>query len=75
MSNIPSTVDVLRGGKNAEQYYSVLNGFNPNLGTVEKTSPLNFDFSISFANTKRLNKKYTLGYQSALTYKKPNRIL
>jgi TonB-dependent receptor len=69
MSNIPSTVDVLRGGKNAEQYYSVLNGFNPNLGTVEKTSPLNFDFSISFANTKRLNKKYTLGYQSALTYK------
>ena len=69
MNNIPSTVDVLRGGSNAAQYYEVLNGFNPNLGTVEKTSPLNFDFSISFANTKKLNKKYTLGYQSALTYK------
>lgn len=69
INRIPSTVDVLSGGDNAAQYYSILNNFIPNLSTVEKTSPLNFDFSISFANTQKLNKKYTLGYQSALTYK------
>lgn len=69
MNKIPSTVDVLRGGEGANQYYSILNGFNSNLGTVEKTSPVNFDFSISYANTQKINKKFTLGYQSALTYK------
>ncbi len=69
MNRIPSTVDVLRGGANAQEYYNILNGFDPNLGTTQKTSPLNFDFSISYANSHKINKKYTLGYQSALTYK------
>ncbi len=69
MNRIPSTVDVLRGGANAQEYYNILNGFNPDLGTSQKTSPLNFDFSISYANSHKINNKYTLGYQSALTYK------
>ncbi len=74
IKKIPSTVDVLRGGAGADQYYSILNGLNPNLGTETKTSPLNFDFSISYANTHKINKKYTLGYQSALTYKNQTEI-
>lgn len=69
MNQIPSQVDAIGGGSKANSYYSILNAFNPDLGTVEQTSPVNFDFSISYANTQKLNKKYTLGYQSALTYK------
>ena len=69
LNRVPSLVDALSGGQKAQGYYDVLNSFNPDLGTTEQTSPVNFDFSISYANTHKINKKYTLGYQSALTYK------
>ena len=69
LNQIPSVVDAVGGNTLAEEFYRVNGEFDKNLGTTEKTSPVNFDFGISFANTKKLNRKYTLGYQSSLSYK------
>lgn len=66
---IPSIVDALSNPIKAQEFYQINRNFNKNLGTTEKTSPVNFDFGISFANTKKINRKYTLGYQSSLSYK------
>ena len=69
LNQIPSVVDAVSGNSLADEFYRINGEFDKNLGTTEKTSPVNFDFGISFANTKKLNKKYTLGYQSSLSYK------
>ena len=69
LNQIPSVVDAVSGNSLADEFYRINGDFDKNLGTTEKTSPVNFDFGISFANTKKLNRKYTLGYQSSLSYK------
>lgn len=69
LNQIPSVVDAVSGNDLADEFYRINGDFDKNLGTTEKTSPVNFDFGISFANTKKLNRKYTLGYQSSLSYK------
>lgn len=69
LNQIPSVVDAVIGNSLADEFYRINGDFDKNLGTTEKTSPVNFDFGISFANTKKLNRKYTLGYQSSLSYK------
>ena len=69
LNQIPSVVDAVSRNSLADEFYRINGDFDKNLGTTEKTSPVNFDFGISFANTKKLNRKYTLGYQSSLSYK------
>ncbi|MDA8628621.1 TonB-dependent receptor plug domain-containing protein [Bacteroidia bacterium] len=69
LNQIPSVVDAVSGNSLADEFYRINGDFDKNLGTTEKTSPVNFDFGISFANTKKLNRKYILGYQSSLSYK------
>ena len=69
LNQIPSVVDAVSGNSLTDEFYRINGDFDKNLGTTEKTSPVNFDFGISFANTKKLNRKYTLGYQSSLSYK------
>src|SRR6056300_1042073 len=69
LNQIPSVVDAVSRNSLADEFYRINGDFDKNLGTTEKTSPVNFDFGISFANTKKLNRKYTLGYQSSLCYK------
>ena len=69
LNQIPSVVDAVSGNSLADEFYRINGDFDKNLGTTEKISPVNFDFGISFANTKKLNRKYTLGYQSSLSYK------
>ncbi len=70
-SQIPSYTDFLinPNGTKGKEFQEITRKFNPTMGAEQKTSFLNLSMGISYANQKKLNKKYTLGYQASLTYK------
>lgn len=55
-------------GPLGQEYQSILRGFNPQMGTLNKTSMMDYNANISYANMKKYNK-FSLGYNMALTYK------
>lgn len=69
-TNIPLYANVLGSPNSAtgQEYQRILRGFNPQMGVTNTTSMMDFNANVSYANMKKF-KKYSLGYNVALTYK------
>jgi hypothetical protein len=69
-TDIPLYANVLGSPNSAagQEYQRILRGFNPQMGVANSTSLMDFNANVSYANMKKF-KKYSLGYNMALTYR------
>ncbi len=70
-SFIPSYADFLSNpnSQKGQDFQDITKKFNPNMGTQEQMNFLNVSVGTSYSNSKKISKKYKLGYNASLTYK------
>lgn len=70
-NSIPTYIDFISNPNSTKgkKYQEINNGFNRTMGGERRLSPLSFNIGASFANQKKINNTYSLGYQMAFTYK------
>ena len=69
-SNIPEFAYALAdiNGTTGQRYTEILNSFNPVMATIQKTSPIDYGFGISYGNQKG-EGEVKKGFNFALSYK------
>ncbi|MGC9373921.1 MAG: TonB-dependent receptor domain-containing protein [Bacteroidales bacterium] len=67
-SNIPQYTDTYINPEAGTRYRSILENFDNTMAAHKQTSLMDYDLGFSFGNQK-LFKKYTIGYNVALSYK------
>ena len=68
---VPSYTDFLSNpnSQKGQDFQEITRKFNSNMGTQEKMNFLNVSVGTSYSNSKKISKKYKLGYNASLTYK------
>lgn len=71
IENIPSYTDFISNpnGEKGKEFRRITRAFNPTMGPTQKTSFMNVNMGASYSNTRKISKRYSLGYQASMTYR------
>ncbi len=71
VDNIPTYTDFIGNPNSAkgQEFQRITRAFNPTMGPEKKTSFMNVNLGASYSNTRKISKRYSLGYQASVTYR------
>lgn len=71
VDKIPTYTDFIGSpnGAKGTEFQRITRAFNPTMGPTQKTSLMNVNLGVSYSNTRKISKRYSLGYQASMTYR------